>query len=159
MFDCKVNIDDIKVGYANLRPVPVVRNFGSWFDSQLTMSSRITKLCSVAFYHLCNIRRIRKYLPQEATGTLIHAFIPSRIDYCNSLLYGLPISQLAKIQRVLIASARLVCNAPRFCHVTPIMCDLHWLPIRARINFKVYTIKFSSRLRRYTASRLSIYTP
>ena len=55
----------------------------------------------------------------------------SHIDYCNSLLYGLPNNQFAKIQRVLNASARLVCSAPRFCHITPIMRDLHWLPIRA----------------------------
>ena len=140
----KVNIDNIKVGSANVSPVSAVRNLGSWFDSQLTMSSHISKLCSVAFYHLCNIRRIRKYLSQETAGTLVHAFITSRIDYCNSLLYRLPNNQLAKIQRVLNASARLVCNAPRFCHITPIMRDLHWLPIRARINFKVLLLTFKA---------------
>ena len=140
----KVNIDNIKVGSARVSPVSAVRNLGSWFDSQLTMSSHISKLCSVAFYHLCNIRRIRKYLSQETAGTLVHAFITSRIDYCNSLLYGLPSNQLAKIQRVLNASARLVCNAPRFCHITPIMRDLHWLPIRARINFKVLLLTFKA---------------
>ena len=140
----KVNIDNIKVGSARVSPVSAVRNLGSWFESQLTMSSHISKLCSVAFYHLCNIRRIRKYLSQETAGTLVHAFITSRIDYCNSLLYGLPSNQLAKIQRVLNASARLVCNAPRFCHITPIMRDLHWLPIRARINFKVLLLTFKA---------------
>ena len=122
-----------------MSPVAVVRNL----DSQLTVSSHISKLCSVAFYHLCNIRRIRKYLSQETAGILVHAFITSCIDYCNSLLYGLP-NQLAKIQRVLNASARLVCNAPRFCHITPILCDLHWLPIRARINFKVLLLTFKA---------------
>ena len=86
----KVNIDNIKVGSANVSPVSTVRNLGSWFDSQLTMCSHISKLCSVAFHHLCNIRRIRKYLSQETAGTLVHAFITSRIDYCNSLLYRLP---------------------------------------------------------------------
>ena len=68
----------------------------------------------------------------------------SHIDYCNSLLYGLPNSQLGKIQRVLNASARLVCNAPRFCHITPIMHDLHWLRISARINFKVLLLTFKA---------------
>ena len=110
----KVNINNIKVGSAKMSPVSAVRNLGSWFDSQLTMSSHISKLCSVAFYHLCNIQRIRKYLSQETAGTLVHAFITSRIDYCNSLLYGLPNNQLVNIRRVLNAAARLVCNAPRF---------------------------------------------
>ena len=91
----KVNIDNIKVGSANVSPVSVVRNLGSWFDSQHTMSSYTSKLCSVAFYNLCNIRRIRKYLSQETAGMLVHAFITSRIYYCNSLLYGLPNNQLS----------------------------------------------------------------
>lgn len=126
-----------------------------------SLSSRISKLCSVAFYHLYNIRRIRKYLSQEVTETLVHAFITSRIDYCNSLLYGLPNSRLAKIQRVLNASARLVGNAPRFCHITPITLDLHWLPIRARINFEVLLLTFNA-LRglapQYLRSLISIKT-
>ena len=157
----KANIDNIKVGSANVSPVPVVRNLGSWFDSQLTMSSHISKLCSVAFYHLYNIRRIRKYLSQEVTETLVHGFITSRIDYRNSLLHGLPNSQPAKIQRVLNASARLVCNAPRFCHIIPIMCDLHWLPIRVRINFKALLLTFKTLhglVPQYLRSLISIKT-
>ena len=144
----KVNID-------NMSPVPVVRNLGSWFGSQLTLSSHISKLCSVAFYHLCNIRRIRKYLSQETTGMLVQAFITSRIDYCNSPLYGLPNNQLAKIQRVLNASARLVCNAPRFSYYTN----------NARFALVAYQGRhqlqgtFSHVSSRYTASRLSIYSP
>ena len=59
-------------------------------------------------------------------------------------MYGLPNNQLAKIQRVLNASTRLVCNAPRFCHITQIMRDLHWFPIRARINFKVLLLTFKA---------------
>ena len=125
------------------------------------MSSHTSKLFSVAYYHLYNIRRIRKYLSQEVTETLVHAFITSRIDFCHSLLYGLPNSQLAKIQRVLNASAKLVCNAPRFCHITPIMRDLHWLPIRALINFKVLLLTFKalhSLAPQYLRSLISIKT-
>ena len=68
----------------------------------------ITKTCSSAFYYLYNIRHIRKYLSRSSSETLIHAFITSRLDYCNSLLYGLPKYQLSKLQRVMNASARLV---------------------------------------------------
>ena len=84
----------------------------------------------------------------------MHASITSHTDYCNTLLHELPKSHLAKVQRVLNASARLVCNAPRFCHTTPIMRDLHWLPIRARFNFKVLLLTFN--FRRYTTSCLNI---
>ena len=75
---------------------------------------------------------------------LVHAFITSRVDYCNSLLYGLPNYQLNKLQRVLNASARLVCNAPRFCHISPLLRGLHWLPVKARIQFKILLITFKA---------------
>ncbi|XP_068704868.1 uncharacterized protein [Montipora foliosa] len=103
----KVNISCIRVGSTDVCPVTVARNLGSWFDEQLTMSTHISKLCGVAFYHLHNIKRIRKYLSRESTEMLVHAFITSRVDYCDSLLYGLPNYQLNKLQRVLNASARL----------------------------------------------------
>ena len=86
----------------------------------------------------------RKYLSRESTEMLVHAFIKSRVDYCNSLLYGLPNYQLNKLQRVLNASARLVCNAPRFCHISPLHRGLHWLPVKARIVFKILLITFKA---------------
>lgn len=71
----KVKIDHVKVGSANIASSSHAKNLGVWFDSNLSMSVHITKVCSAAFYHLYNIRRIRKYLTRECTETLIHAFI------------------------------------------------------------------------------------
>ena len=85
-----MNIDNVKVGSADIAPSPQVTNLGVWFDLNLSMSVHITKICSTAFYDLFNIRKIRKYLPKECTETLIHAFISCKLDYCNSLLYGAP---------------------------------------------------------------------
>ena len=96
----KVNISHVEVGNANIAPHSPVKNLGVWFDSNLSMVDHITKTSSAAFYHLYNIRRIRKYLTKECTETLIHAFISSRLDYCNSLLFGVPECHLHKLQRV-----------------------------------------------------------
>ena len=74
-----------------------VRNQGAWFDPELTMNTHVNKLCSAAYFHLYNLSRIRKYLTQQKCEQLMHAFVTSRIDYCNSLLYGLPAKQLNKI--------------------------------------------------------------
>ena len=83
------------------------------------------------------LRRIRKYLSKDNTKTLVHAFISSRIDYCNSLLYGLPEYQLNKLQRVQNMCARLICNeSNKYCHITPLLVDLNWLPVKCRIEFK-----------------------
>ena len=75
-------------------------NLGSWFDSNLSMTDHINKACNAAFYHLRNLRRIKKYLSRDSLITLVHAFITSRLDYCNGLLFGLPNVQIAKLQRV-----------------------------------------------------------
>ena len=123
---------------------PVVRNLGPWFDSQLSMSTHISKLCSSAFFHLHNISRIRKFLSPVKTKSLSHAFFTSGVDYCNSLLYGLPASQLNKVQRVLHTAARLVCCAPRFSHIIPLMYELHRLSLKQRIHFKILLFAFKA---------------
>ena len=78
--------------------------------------------------------------------TFIHAFISCRLDYCNSLMYGLPAYQLAKLQRVQNAAARLIFNESmaKFCHITPLLHSLHWLPIKYRIDFKILLLTFKS---------------
>ena len=86
----KVSIQSIKTGQTEVSPVASARNLGTWFDTHLDMGTHITKTCSSAFYYLYNIRHIRKYLSRESTEKLVHAFISSRLDYCNSLLYGIP---------------------------------------------------------------------
>lgn len=77
--------------------VNCVRNLGDWFDSMLSMGTRINKVCRSGFYYLHNLRRIRKYLSKDCQVTLIHAFVTSLLDYCNGLMYGHPWCQNFKI--------------------------------------------------------------
>ena len=141
----KVELDALMVGTAK---VPLassaVRNLGSFFDSELTMNTHVNKLCSAAYFHLYNLRRIRKYLSQETYEQLVHAFITSRIDYCNSLLYGLPAKQLDKIQRVQNTAAGIIFRLPKFFRITPSLFSLHWLPVRYRIDFKICLLTFKA---------------
>ena len=94
------------------------------------------------YYMLYNIRHIRKYLDQKNAETHVHAF--SRLDYCNGLLVGLPESQIMKLQRIQNACARLVCNSLKFCHITPLLKTLHWLPMRQMIAFKILLIVYKA---------------
>ena len=118
------------IGNDLIKPSKEVKNLGVWLDPSLTMNTHINKTCSIAFYQLYNLRRIRKYLSQDSVEILIHTLIYSRIGYCNSLYLGLPDYQIQKIQRVQNAAARLVYNAGKCCHITPLLFKLHWLPIR-----------------------------
>ena len=106
------------------------------------MDMQITKACQNAYYHLHNIRRIRKFLSQEATCTIMHAFITSQIDYCNSLMNGLPENLIKKLQRVQNTAARLVFNLRKYDRITPALVTLHWLPVKYRIEFKTLLIVF-----------------
>ena len=136
----KVSVDKIKIGQAEVSPVSSVRNLGTWFDSHLDMLTHVSKTCASAFYYLYSIRDIRKYLSRESTERLVHAFITSRLDYCNGLLYGALEYQIKNLQRVMDASARLVYCTPKYCHVTPLLRELHWLPVRLRIDFKILLV-------------------
>ena len=87
---------------------------------------------------------MRKFLTQEITENLIHAFVKSRLDYYNYLLYGLRNCLISKMQRVQNAAARLVFRAPRFCDITPLLTELHWLNMKYRINFKVTPVTYKA---------------
>ena len=149
----KVNISSITVGNSAVMKSSVVRNLGSYIDDKLTMNSHINKVCNASFYYLHNIRRIRIHQSQDSSETLIHAFVSNRLDYRNSLLYGLPQLQIDKIQRVQNAAVRLIFEQPKFCHITPVLSQLHWLPIKYRIEFKILLMSF----KRFTAWRQIIF--
>ena len=68
---------------------------------------------------------------------VLHAFVTSRIDYCNGLLYGLPDCEISKLQRVQNAAARLLTSSRKYDHIMLVLHDLHWLPVKYRIHFKI----------------------
>ena len=82
------------------------------------------------------------YLNVESTKSLVHAFVTCRLDNCNSLLIGSPSFLIQKLQRIQNCAARLVTGQPKFAHVTPILKELHWLPIEQRVAFKVLLLAY-----------------
>ena len=141
----RVNIPFIHVGGDQITPVTSVRNVGVIFDSNLKMDMQITKACQNAYYHLHNIRRNRKSLSQESMCMVIHAFITSQIDYCNSLMNGLLENLIKKFQRVQNTAARLVFNLRKYDRITLALVTLQWLPVKYRIEFQTLLIVFKGR--------------
>ena len=136
----KVNIDHILIGDRVIRPKGVVKNLGTWLDSTRLMNSHVNNTCSNALYYLYNIRKIRKYFSRRSTETLISAFVSSPVDYSNSLLYCLPAYQLNKLQRVQNAAARLIFQESKYCHIRPLLYNLHWLLVKFRFDFKILLV-------------------
>ena len=116
----KVNVDGLSVGESIIAPVTSVGNLGSWFDQNLSMIPHINKICKAASFHIYDIRRIRKYLNNAATQTLVHSIVIGRLDYCNGLLYKVPAVHMSKLQRIQNSAARLVCSTLRFNHIRPV---------------------------------------
>jgi len=126
----------IKIGQDTILPSAVVRDDLGVY-SELNMKSHISQITRVCFYHLRRLRAVRRQLGQVITARLVSAFVLSRLNYYNALLAELPASTLAPLQRVMNASARLVCDLSSRDHVTPALQSLHWLPIKQRIQFKL----------------------
>lgn len=120
-----------------IHPSQSVRDIGVTIDSTLSMAPHINSTCKGAFHHLRSIAIIRKYLSEKTTEILVHAFVTSKLDFCDSLLYGVPKSLLQKLQSVQNTAARLVTCSRKYDHVTPLLKDLHWLRIAERIKFKI----------------------
>lgn len=140
----KLNIPHIKIGSENIIPALSAKNIGFIFDHVLDCNKQINAICKSAWYHLRTIGKIREYLDNKSTEQLIHAFITSKLDFNNCLLYGLPGSLLKKLQAIQNAAARVVSRMPKHCHITPLLVQLHWLPIPQRISYKVLLMVFKA---------------
>ena len=108
------------------------------------VQQNIVTVHKVSHFHLRNISKIRKFLSKESTEILIHAFVSSKLDHCNSLLYGLPAYQLAKLQVLQNTAARVVSLTRKYDHITPVLESLHWLPVKFRIVFKVLLLAYKA---------------
>ena len=155
-------IEHIEVSNSRIIPSISARNIGVTLDQHMSMEKHITNICKNCFFHLRKIARIKEYLSMSDIQTLVHAFITSKLDNCNSLLYGLPKFLIDRLQNVQNCAARLVTGSKKYDHITPLMKQLHWLPISQRIIYKIILITYKSlngSAPDYINNMLKPYTP
>ena len=158
----KVFIDKISIGDSDITPSKVARNLGIIFDDTMTMKDHVTAKVKSCHVQLRTIGKLRKYLSFEAAETLVHAFITSRLDNGNSLLYGLPDTQIQRLQRVQNTAVRILTRTRKFDHISPILKDLHWLPVTNRIKFKILTLTYKclhNLAPTYLSDMIELHTP
>ena len=122
-----------------------MKALGVVLDRRLTFQKHVMAAARSCNYHFQAIRHIRHLLSRELALTLACSLILTRMDYCNSVLYGAPSSSIQILQRAQNNAARIVLQAPRRSHARPLLRDLHWLPIQHRIEYKVAVLTFKSR--------------
>ena len=133
---------EFQVGQEKIKPSNSCRNLGVMFDSHMKLEDQVQSICKSVNFHLRSIRSVRNSLTDEATAQLVHSLITSRLDYCNSLLYGLPDTLIIRLQRLQNIAARIVACCPKAEHITPVLYKLHWLPVRMRILFKLLLVVY-----------------
>ena len=118
------------------------RNLGVTFDNKFTFENFVSQKCRSASFGLYKIRKIRNFLDRTTTERLIHAFVMCHFDFCNSLLFGLPSRQIKKLQLIQNSAARLVTRTKKHESISPVLRNLHWLPIQSRIQFKILLLTY-----------------
>ena len=104
------------------------------------MKAFINKKARTASFHLQSIKQVRKYLTVDACRIVVQALVLSHLDYANAILAGLPDCSIMRLQRIQNAAARLVLQRSKYASATECRRELHWLPIRQRIDFKILTL-------------------
>ena len=120
------------------------KNLGVIFDSGFKFDKQINSVVSTSFFHLRSIAKLKSFLLPKDLETLVHAFISSRLDYCNSLYSGITQSALSRLQLIQNAAARLITGTRKIDHISPVLATLHWLPVKYRIQFKILLFVFKA---------------
>ena len=141
--DSDSNTNSIQIGNSSIASSKTVRCVGVVLDPAMSFKEHVAGLTNACYYHLRQLKSVRRSLSVDSCQALVRALILSRIDYCNGLLGGATNAMLDQIDRVLRASARLILQKPRFSQITAEINDhLHWLDARARISYKLCIMAF-----------------
>ena len=134
----------LNISNSKIVPSDEVTNLGVIFDNHLTMNSHIDTLCRRMFVVIRSISSNRDFLTDKVTAQLMISLVLSKMDYCNSLLAGLPDCQIHKLQRVQNCAAKVCFRKRKYDHATPLLNSLHWLPVKERIDYKIATICYKT---------------
>ena len=127
----------VKIGSDIIKPSPCVRDLGSWLDATMNMREQVSKTARAGYQHLRSISRIRRNLDAPSCAKVIHSTVTSRQDFHNALLAGSHQCVIKPLQRLQNHAARLLTRTAKSDHITPVLKDLHWLPVRERIDYKM----------------------
>ncbi|KAK6167714.1 hypothetical protein SNE40_021678 [Patella caerulea] len=158
----KLSDTPVQVGQNYITPSKSARNIGVIFDCQMSMESHINSICKTGYFNLRNISKIKKYISTDAMKTLINSLVTSRIDHSNSLLYGTPAKHLDKLQKLQNSAARLISGSSYRDHISPVLYELHWLPIVFRIEYKILLLTYkclNNLIPSYLSDLIYLYKP
>ena len=132
----------LTIGNAQIPFKKSVKNFGFTLDCHLTMNAHVSNIARSCYFELRRLASIRRFLTSTATATLVCAFVLSRIDYCNSLLFGSTHDVTSHLQRIQNHVARVIVRLPKSSCITIHLKSLHWLPVNERSTYKIACLRY-----------------
>ena len=132
----------ITLGDSTIKPSQVVRNLGVMLDAELSMTNQVSSICRNCMTSIRQIGQIRSCIDIDSAKLLSVQLVTSRLDYCNSLLFGVPQSEINRLQKIQNTAARIVLRVPRREHISPFLRELHWLPVSSRIEHKIMLLTY-----------------
>ena len=114
-----------------------LKSLGVTLDQNLSFDQHIGNIVKSSNYNIRALRHIRPMLDKKVANTVACSIVSTRLDYCNSLLYGTSVRNVQRLQRIQNSLARVVSGIKRRDHIRPVLKDLHWLPVAQRIDYKV----------------------
>ena len=127
----------ITIGNAQIPFKKSVKNLGFTLDCHLTMNAHVSNIARTCYFELRRLASIRRFLTSTATATLVSDFTLSRIDYCNSLLFGSTHDVTSHLQRIQNYAARVILRLPKSSSITMHLKSHHWHPIKVRSTYKI----------------------
>ena len=141
----KISLDCLDFSGSSVPVSASARNLGFIFDSSLSFSNQISAVSKSCFFHIRQLRRIRPSLNHDTAVLLANSLVSSKLDFCNSLYYGLPESSIHRLQLIQNALIRGVFPGVRkLDHISAYRRRLHWLPVEQRITYKLATLTFKA---------------
>ena len=150
----KINVNGEVVKYSQC-----IRYLGACVDEKLNFKIHIANKCKIAVWNLQKLKAIRHILTEEACKTLVMGLVISHLDYANTILVGLPETDIHKLQWVQNMAAKLILNKDKYDSVTECFQKLHWLPIRIRNHYKILTLTYqclNNQVPEYLSNLLTI---
>uniref|UniRef100_A0A8D2L5S4 Reverse transcriptase domain-containing protein n=1 Tax=Varanus komodoensis TaxID=61221 RepID=A0A8D2L5S4_VARKO len=121
-----------------------VCSLGVLLNPELSLEAQVTAVARSTFFQLRLVYQLRPYLENDCLVTVTHALVTSRLDFCNTLYVGLPLKTIRILQLVQNRAARLLTGTGHYVHMTPVLRQLHWLPIEVRVQFKVLFMTYKA---------------
>ena len=138
----EIPFDNLTIGNDQIKFAESAKNLGVFLDSDLSMKCHISNLSRAIYFEIKRLKTMSRFVSESCLKTLASSFILSRLDYCNALFKNLNQYQIKSLQKLQNFASKVVLSKSLYDHATPCLSELHWLPVKYRIDYKIALLTY-----------------